>query len=73
MSQFRPAGRAFPQSHLGYSPYVVPTVVNDIKTVILDERLRALEPRAYEFVIAFARDNDLLTVEPSDLAKNAEI
>lgn len=63
MSAFRPEGSPSPHAHLGYSPYVRPTQVDDIKAVIVDQRLRALEPLAYEFVIGFARDNDLLTIE----------
>jgi len=63
MSQFRPAGGPRQNMHLGYSPYVRPTIINDIKTVVLDERLRLLEPRAYEFVMGFAHDNDLVTLE----------
>jgi hypothetical protein len=63
MSSFRPEGGARHNAHLGYSPYVRPTILDDVKTVIVDERLRALEPRAWDFVLAFARDNDLVTVE----------
>ncbi len=63
MSQFGPEGASRHNAHLGYSPYVRPTIIDDIKTVILDERLRAIEPLAYEFVVAFARDNELVTIE----------
>ncbi len=66
MSQFRPKGAARQNAHLGYSPYVRPTLVDDIKTVMLDARLHVLEPRAYEFVLAFAKDNDLVTIEQDE-------
>jgi hypothetical protein len=62
MSPFRPGNVAAPHAHLGYSPYVRPTVVDGVKAVMVDERLRALEPRAYDFVVCFARDNDLVTL-----------
>jgi hypothetical protein len=34
-------------------------VINGIKCVIVDERLRDAEPMAWDFVMAFARDNEL--------------
>ncbi|MGL4574673.1 MAG: DUF3579 domain-containing protein [Burkholderiaceae bacterium] len=62
MACFRPPG-APPQSHLAYSPYVRPTMVGDVKCVVVDERLRDLEPLAYHFVLSFAKDNQLQTSE----------
>jgi hypothetical protein len=62
MSAFRPGG-AQPGSHLSYSPYCVPTVINGIKCVIVNSELRKLEPMAWDFVINFARDNDLQVSE----------
>jgi hypothetical protein len=47
--------------HLGYSPYVRPVMVNGVKAVRVDARLRDLEPLAYHFVESFAADNDLQT------------
>jgi hypothetical protein len=58
MSQFRPGG-AQPGSHLSYSPWCVPTVINGVKCVIVHPDLRAAEPMAWDFVMGFARDNDL--------------
>lgn len=64
MSSFRP-GRAAPVrgGHIGYSPYCVPTVMGGVKCVVVNEALRELEPRAWEFVMNFARDNRLQTTE----------
>jgi hypothetical protein len=60
MSSFRPGGVARgPGSHIGYSPYCVPRVINGIKCVIVNEALREIEPMAWDFVINFARDNEL--------------
>jgi len=61
MAQFRPPGSA--ASHLTYSPYVLPTVINGVRGVVVDQRLRDLEPLAYKFVVDFARDNQLRTEE----------
>lgn len=61
MSQFRPAGsRGGP---LSYSPYVVPVNMDGVRCVVVDKRLRDLEPLAWRFVCGFATDNDLLTSE----------
>jgi hypothetical protein len=41
----------------------VPRLVDGVKCVIVDERLRSIELRAWEFVLHFARDNELRTRE----------
>ena len=53
--------------NIGYSPYCVPRVVGGIKGVIVSPLLRALEPMAWDFVMNFARDNDLVVVDEPDL------
>jgi hypothetical protein len=58
MSSFRPGG-AQPGSHLNYSPWCIPTVIEGIKCVIVHRDLREYEPMAWDFVINFAKDNDL--------------
>ena len=58
MSSFRPGPRGF-AAHIGYSPYCVPTVQSGVKCVIVSEALRDIEPMAWDFVMNFARDNDL--------------
>jgi hypothetical protein len=58
MSQFRPGG-ARPGSHLSYSPWCVPTVINGVKCVIVNSALRSHEPMAWDFVLNFAKDNNL--------------
>ena len=62
MSPFRPGGPQ-PGSHLTYSPWCVPTVVNGVKCVVVNAALREAEPMAWDFAINFARDNDLQLVE----------
>jgi hypothetical protein len=64
MSCFRPEGAVGGiGAYIGYSPYCVPRVINSIKCVIVDERLRDTEPRAWDFVMHFARDNQLQVSE----------
>ena len=60
MSCFRPeSGGSGIGAFIGYSPYCVPTVVDDVKCVIVSEALRGVEPMAWDFVMNFARDNEL--------------
>jgi Protein of unknown function (DUF3579) len=58
MSQFRPGG-AQPGSHLSYSPWCVPNTIDGVKCVIVHVDLREAEPMAWDFVMHFARDNQL--------------
>ena len=72
MSQFRPGG-ATPGSHLSYSPWCVPTTMNNVKCVVVHQDLREHEPMAWDFCINFAKDNNLQVAEacliPDDPAK----
>jgi hypothetical protein len=60
---FRPEGTGGPDAHLRYSPYVRPTLLNGVKTVVVSEALRDIEPLAYHFALDFAKDNDLQVVQ----------
>lgn len=61
MSCFRPdSGR---HGHLQYSPYVRPTLLNGVRSVVVNESIREIEPLAYHFVIDFAKDNDLQIID----------
>ena len=66
MSQFRPGG-AQPGSHLSYSPWCVPTVIDNIKCVVVHPDLRDAEPMAWDFVMGFARDNGLQVIPLSQV------
>jgi len=66
MSSFRPGG-ASPGSHLSYSPWCVPTTIDGVKAVIVNVELRALEPMAWDFVLNFAKDNQLELSEACSL------
>ena len=64
LSSFRPGGpRPGLAAHISYSPYGVPRVINGVKCVIVNEALRDLEPMAWDFVMSFARDNELQVTE----------
>lgn len=63
MSGFRPEGMGGTASHLGYSPWCVPTMVNGIKCVVVNRAIQGAEPLAWDFVMNFARDNNLVVTE----------
>ena len=61
MAPYRPPGAG--AGPLTYSPYVVPRVIDGVKCVVVDERLRDIEPLAWKFVHDFATDNHLQTLK----------
>ena len=63
LSSFRPGGASGIGGHIGYSPYCIPRVVGGVKCVIVDEALRDIELMALDFVMNFARDNNLVVTE----------
>ena len=68
MSSFRPEGSAGGRAaFMGYSPFCEPRSIDGVSSVLVDEALREVEPMAWDFVMNFARDNNLVVVEP-DLA-----
>ena len=67
LAVYRPGFVATRGPVFGYSPYAQPTMVGGVRCVIVDPRLHALEPRAWDFVIGFATDNDLVTMAAADL------
>ena len=72
MSCFRPPGYAGPNAHLQYSPFVRPNMLNGVRSVVVDEALREVEPLAYDFVLNFAKDNDLQIVYACLLPESAD-
>ena len=44
---------------IGYSPLCVPSDIGGVKCVLVSAELRDIEPMAWDFVMNFARDNDL--------------
>ena len=68
MSCFRPGGTVGgPGAFIGYSPYCVPRVIAGVKFVIVNEALKDIEPMAWDFVMNFARDNELQVSEACSL------
>jgi len=64
MASFRPGGMVGGKgAAIGYSPYCVPNVIDGVKCVVVNEALKGLEPMAWDFVMNFARDNQLQVIE----------
>ena len=67
MSSFRPGAASGAAggigAFIGYSPYCVPQVIDNVRCVLVNEALRDIEPMAWDFVMDFARDNDLPVTE----------
>jgi Protein of unknown function (DUF3579) len=72
MACFGAQGARGPNAHLKYSPYVRPTLLAGVKSVIVNEELRSIEPLAYHFVVNFAKDNDLQLVDACPLPEAGE-
>ena len=70
MSSFRPGGAVGGAgAHIGYSPYCQPRSCRGASAVLVDEALRELEPMAWDFVMNFARDNQLQVEEVQPMQK----
>ena len=67
MSVFVASGPGSAPKRHGYSPYCMPTRADGVSAVLLDCELLAVERRAFEFILGFARDNQLQTVAASAL------
>lgn len=64
MSCFRPGGgRGGVGANVGYSPYCTPGAMGNIKCVMVNEKIRTIEPKAWDFVMSFAKENDLQVIE----------
>ena len=48
-----------------YSPHVRPTMMDGVRCVVVSPSLRDIEPRAYRFLMDFAKDNELVVIDPS--------
>ena len=73
MSSFRPGGGVGGiGAFIGYSPYCFPKVIDGVKCVIVSQELRAAEPMAWDFVMNFARDNELQVFEACLLPEGPE-
>ena len=69
MSSFRPGG-AQPGDHLSYSPWCVPNTLDGQKCVIVHTDMRSAHVMAWDFVMGFARDNQLQVIPAQQPKQN---
>jgi hypothetical protein len=56
---------------LSYSPYLKPVIVDGTTCVVVDRDLETLDAAAFKFLMAFARDNELV-MRPGRMVKRPE-
>ena len=47
-----------------YSPHVRPMRLDGVTCVVVEPKLKDVEPRAYRFLLDFAKDNELVVIDP---------
>jgi hypothetical protein len=62
MSSIRPGG-AIPGDHLSYSPWCVPNSLDGQKCVIVHRDIREANVMAWDFLMGFAKDNNLQIIQ----------
>ncbi len=77
VSCFKPEGYQNPGNKFNicsiYSPYAVPRVINQITYVVIDERIGAINEMALDFLLNFAKDNDLPIIEACELPEEESL
>jgi len=48
---------------LQYNTYVKPSIINGIKCLIVHNDLKTHSPESYEFLLSFAKENQLETID----------
>ncbi len=71
LSQFRPAGSI--ANPLSYSPYAMPRTLDGLPCVMIDHRLRQMEPLAWKFACDFAESNRLQTTDTAERTGDARL
>lgn len=57
---------------LRYSPHVQPIMVDGVRCVQVAPDLMQIEPRAWRFLLDFAKDNDLVVLDPTKPEDNED-
>ena len=57
---------------ISYSPLVRPILSAGVRCVVVDRRLEGLRPEAFEFLVGFARDNQLRLREGREIERAAQ-
>lgn len=65
ISSIRPEAAA-PGDHFSYSPWCVPNTMRGQKCVIVHTDIRAANVMAWDFLMGFAKDNDLQILDSKE-------
>jgi hypothetical protein len=57
---------------LRYSPHVQPIMLDGVRCVQVAPELAQIEPRAWRFLLDFAKDNDLVVLDPTKPEANED-
>jgi Protein of unknown function (DUF3579) len=52
-------------NQMRYSPHVRPMRLDGVTCVVVEPKLSDIEPRAYRFLLDFAKDNELVVIDPA--------
>lgn len=71
VSCFTPEGQGIKNNICGiFSPYAVPVFIGDTQFVMVDKKLMDFELNAFNFLMDFAKDNDLPILEACEIKEN---
>ncbi|MBB5019605.1 hypothetical protein HNQ59_002907 [Chitinivorax tropicus] len=48
---------------MSYHPYVRPLTMENVRCVAVDKKLEQIDPNVFNFLMSFAKDNDLRVVD----------
>ena len=48
-----------------YSPFVRPMMLDGVRWVVVEPSLQEADPRAYRFLLDFAKDNEPIVIDPT--------
>lgn len=57
---------------ISYSPYLRPIMLDDMRCVAVERRLEKVDSRAFQFLMGFARDNQLRIMDCRTLINKVE-
>lgn len=57
---------------ISYSPYLRPIMLNNLRCLAVQRSLEAFDPRAFQFLMGFARDNHLRIMDCKTLIDKVE-
>lgn len=57
---------------ISYSPYLRPILLDNVRCLAVERRLETFDPRAFDFLMGFARDNHLQVMDCKTLINKVD-